>query len=92
MSSRVWGSMRRCRRWTMEQGFLCMLVLAWGKGRVTQGLRGVVVGISIGKAAGRAWRWDGEGSLLGKDVLVRRESQLGWSWAWRNPVPTHPPA
>lgn len=48
--SQVSGSMYRCCRWTMEQGFLCMLVLAGGKGHVAQGLHGVV-GISIGKAA-----------------------------------------
>lgn len=36
-----------------------------GEGTVTQGLRGRV-GISIGKAAAPARRWDVEGSLLGK--------------------------
>lgn len=44
--------------------------------RAAQGLHGVV-GLSRGKeskAAARPWRWDGEGSLLGKDAVVGRES------------------
>lgn len=44
------------------------------------------------RSIGKAMRWDAKAPSLEKDGLIWRASLLRWSRAWRNPVPTHPPA